>query len=315
MKAGYDLIGDIHGCAHTLAHLLETLDYRQENGVYSHKVRKVIFLGDLVDRGPYQAETINLVRRMVEADQAMMVLGNHELNAIAYYTYDETSKDYLRARNDRHQRQHQAFLDEYAQDAEAWGETIEWFRTCPLWLECDGLRAIHACWDLTAMQAIRHYPEQGRFLTDALLKDCSTKGTAAFNAIETLLKGKEIRLPDGYHYHDKDGHKRHNMRVRWWDQTANNYHRAYIGPEEARTNIPDDDIEGDHLVEYSHQEPPVFLGHYWLTGEPKPLASNIACLDYSVAKPGGHLAAYRWQGEKVLTKDHYVLVARLEGAA
>ena len=85
-----------------------------------------------------------------------------------------------------------------------------------------------------------------------------------------------------------------------------------MGPESARTHIPDDEITGDHLVEYSHKAPPVFLGHYWMEGEPAPLAPNIACLDYSVAKPGGKLVAYRWDGEQVLESGNFFWVERVE---
>ena len=49
-----------------------------------------------------------------------------------------------------------------------------------------------------------------------------------------------------------------------------------------------------------------------MEGEPEHLARNIACLDYSVAKPGGRLTAYRWDGEQVLTKERFVWVARVE---
>lgn len=49
---GYDLIGDIHGCAQTLERLLERLGYSRQGGVWCHPTRMVIFLGDLVDRGP-----------------------------------------------------------------------------------------------------------------------------------------------------------------------------------------------------------------------------------------------------------------------
>ena len=34
---------------------------------------------------------------------------------------------------------------------------------------------------------------------------------------------------------------------------------------------------------YGRNEPPVFFGHYWLTGRPAPIASNLACLNYSVS--------------------------------
>ena len=57
---------------------------------------------------------------------------------------------------------------------------------------------------------------------------------------------------------------------------------------------------------YATDAPPVFIGHYWLDGEPKPLASNVVCVDYSAAKAGKKLVAYRWNGEQRLTKDHFV---------
>jgi len=66
------------------------------------------------------------------------------------------------------------------------------------------------------------------------------------------------------------------------------------------------------LVEYSDEAPPVFLGHYWMEGDPEPLAPNIACLDYSVAKPGGKLVAYRWDGEQTLSQDKFIWVDRVE---
>ncbi len=77
-------------------------------------------------------------------------------------------------------------------------------------------------------------------------------------------------------------------------------------------NIPNDEIAGDHLIEYGHGEPPVFLGHYSLEETPVPLAQNVACLDNSVAKPYGKLTAYRWDGEKVLDEDKFVWVPRAE---
>ena len=48
--------------------------------------------------------------------------------------------------------------------------------------------------------------------------------------------------------------------------------------------------------EYDASDKPCFIGHYWLSGDPEPLAPNVACLDYSVAK-NGKLVAYRWSGE------------------
>ena len=51
---GYDLVGDIHGHADALHRLLHELEYDEVEGVFRHPERKMIFVGDFVDRGPQQ---------------------------------------------------------------------------------------------------------------------------------------------------------------------------------------------------------------------------------------------------------------------
>jgi hypothetical protein len=53
----YDLIGDIHGYAERLELLLQKMGYSKRNGVYHHPERKVLFIGDYIDRGPQIRET------------------------------------------------------------------------------------------------------------------------------------------------------------------------------------------------------------------------------------------------------------------
>ncbi len=84
----FDIIGDIHGCATELELLLEKLGYTYEeqdceactyNRLYSHpEGRKVVFLGDLIDRGPRNLDSYQLVNHMVAAGNALCVLGNHD---------------------------------------------------------------------------------------------------------------------------------------------------------------------------------------------------------------------------------------------
>lgn len=73
----FDIIGDIHGCFDELTELLTTLGYTIENG-HPHG-RKVIFLGDLVDRGPKTPEVLELVMNMTKAGFAFCVPGNHDI--------------------------------------------------------------------------------------------------------------------------------------------------------------------------------------------------------------------------------------------
>jgi hypothetical protein len=308
----YDIIGDIHGCAQSLQHLLEALGYAVRDGVYRHPTRTVIFLGDFIDRGPHQREVIGIVRRMIAAGTAQSVMGNHEFNAIAYHAPDRESGDYLRPHSEKNIHQHEKFLDAYAHTPDEYADVIGWFRTLPLWLDLGGLRIVHACWDARLIAKLAASQNGSNLLGENLLLQANRRGQWQFEALETLLKGKEIRLPDGASFRDKDGIPRHHIRVRWWDPAATNFRDAFFGPESARTHIPEDAIAGDHLVDYAHAAPPVFLGHYWMQGEPAPLARNIACLDYSVAEPGGRLTAYRWDGEQVLEKERFVWVGRVE---
>ncbi len=304
----YDIVGDIHGYGKTLEKLLLELGFSLDvEGTYRHPNRTVIFLGDFIDRGPYQREVIGIVRPMIESGSAKAVMGNHEYNAIAYATPDEEVGGYLRAHSEKNKKQNKAFLDAYVDDPAAYNDVIEWFKTLPLWLDLGDIRVIHACWDKEMIRKIG-----APVLTDGLLYASFHKKNWQYDAIWTILKGKEIPLPDGHVFHDKEGNARHDIRVRWWDQSAVTYLQAYMGPESARTQIPDDEIAGDHLIEYSHDEPLVFLGHYWMEGVPEPLAPNIACTDYSVARSGGKLVAYRWDGERRLDGDKFVAVDRVE---
>ena len=77
----FDIIGDIHGCYDELRELLEKLGYvvdKAHDRAYSRQNRRVIFLGDLVDRGPKIPKVLKLVISMVKEGQAYCVLGNHD---------------------------------------------------------------------------------------------------------------------------------------------------------------------------------------------------------------------------------------------
>ena len=88
--AGYDIIGDVHGCAFKLEAMLDELGYVVDpwTGAYRHENRQAIFVGDLIDRGPSQLRVLEIVKAMVDARSAQVVMGNHEFNAIAYATRD-----------------------------------------------------------------------------------------------------------------------------------------------------------------------------------------------------------------------------------
>ena len=102
---------------------------------------------------------------------------------------------------------------------------LSWFRTLPLWLDLDGLRVVHACWDESmadktcqADQIRRTGQISGPIspITDEFLRSACRKDQPLFGPVETILKGKEAKLPAGLGFHDKDGHFRTSTRVRWY---------------------------------------------------------------------------------------------------
>lgn len=307
--AGYDIIGDIHGEADALERLLSKLGYEPVDGCWQHSSRQVIFLGDFIDRGPEQKRVLEIVMPMVEGGQALAVMGNHEFNALAFHTPDGQG-GWLRPHTEKNISQHQAFLDEY-QNTDQLKSVLDFFWSLPLWIELDGLRVIHACWEQDQLNrlATEHV---GQVLTPELLRKASTKGCWEYAAIETLLKGVELPLPEGHEgFRDKDGTRRFDVRVAWWDGKATTYREAFIGLESERENIPNDPVDGRHRVAYDETEWPLFLGHYWMSDEPEPLTSNIACTDYSVARTGGNLVAYRWGGEAQLSASNFIAVPQM----
>jgi protein phosphatase len=75
----FDIIGDIHGCADELEELFARLGYVEADGVWKHPDnRKVVFLGDLVDRGPRVPDVLRIAMDMVRAGTALCVPGNHD---------------------------------------------------------------------------------------------------------------------------------------------------------------------------------------------------------------------------------------------
>jgi hypothetical protein len=184
---------------------------------------------------------------------------------------------------------------------------LAWFRTLPLWLDLDGLRVVHACWDETHMAKISG-PITDEFLHEA----CSPDGSL-FEPVEAILKGKELKLPPGVAFKDKDRNARTHTRVKWYESPKGHSYRTYAMASE--TIDSDDELPHEVVqaaVPYPHDGKPVFLGHYWLKGSrPELLRENVVCVDWSVAK-GGFLCAYRWDGEQSLSNENFVWVKAVE---
>nr|WP_221188381.1 metallophosphoesterase [Halomonas cerina] len=305
------MIGDVHGCGATLATLLERLGYHCRAGVYRHPRRKVIFLGDLIDRGPRIRLAVSIARRMVEEGEAYIVMGNHEINALTYChrARGGTGREWLREHTPRHNRIIKETLDQYRDHPQEWEEVLAWCLDIPLCLEFEGLRVVHACWDHALIEGLRRERPDARIDMD-FLEAAVQPGTREFRILDRLTRGCHVPLPEGLEIHSGDGFTRRSFRAHFWARAPRTWGDVVFQPD----NLPGDleqrpltETEHARLSYYAPEERPLFIGHYWCEGIPALPTSNIACLDYSAVK-FGRLVAYRWSGEARLNADHFVWV-------
>ena len=319
----YDVIGDIHGQAGKLEALLKKLGYRVSNGTWRHAERTAIFVGDFIDLGEAGLETVNVVRAMVEAGAAQAVMGNHELNAIAWHTQDLRVRDqveYLRPRytepwGKKNRKQHQAFLAQVEHDATLHGDLVDWFLTLPLWLDLPEVRVVHACWHQRFMTELTPLLREGRYLTRELMvlatdepgdeAEKDNSDFSVFKAVEALTKGIEVPLPAPHFFIDKHQIQRTRVRACWWDTEAATFRQMAKMSEDERMALPDSLAVPENARLAVPTDKPIFFGHYWMKGVPTLQSAAAVCVDYSAGE-GGPLMAYRWSGGGPLSADNFV---------
>lgn len=304
----YDIIGDIHGHYDLLVSLLEKLGYTEENGVYSHLERKVIFTGDIIDRGDKIRPTIILVRKMVEAGNAYCILGNHELNAILYETLDKSGK-YLRKRLLKYRLPLNKTLEEFKNNRDELLNHIKWFRTLPIYLDLGNLRIVHGGWNDNHISLINNYTKNSQKLKKSFLKNYLTIPELKI-AVNELIKGKEFVLPKDLLLKDDRGIIRRQFRIKWWESAeGKTFQEIAFGNkfELPAYSIPKELLP--QITPYPQTAPPVFLGHYCLPKRAKIFQGNVCCVDSCVIR-NQRLTAYRWNGEQILSKKNLVKVKK-----
>jgi hypothetical protein len=301
-----DFIGDIHGHADVLEQLLTKLGYSKCNGGYAHPTRKVLFVGDYVDRGPKIRETLQIVRGMVESGNAIALMGNHEYNALCFH-FQETEGGHLRKHEIKNIIQHYETLKQFENRQAEYEDYLDWFKTLPLYYETETFKAVHASWDNQHIEYLRDSLMNDR-LTDELIYQSVKKGSKLNLAVEETLKGKEIKMPNGLFFNDHQGTQRTEFRIKWWEDPAKMTYKS-ISVEHLES-LPNQSIELSELSSlefHGEDEKNVFFGHYWFKNNPAIIKGNVCCLDYSVAK-GGKLVAYRYDGESVLSNGKLIYV-------
>lgn len=303
----YDIIGDIHGNYDLLVKLLKKLDYQQNNDSFSHPNRKVIFMGDFINRGNKIRATVQLIKKMVESGNAFCILGNHELNAILYATLDKSGKS-LQKRLPRYKMPLLKTLEEYKKFPVEFDEAVKWFRSLPLFLDFGNLRIVHGAWNENHIQTFKQFMGEETHLRKRFLKTYLTTRQLS-DAVDGLIRGEELLLPKDLLLKDEFGITRRSFRIKWWEPVnGKTFNDVAFGN---RFKLPAYTIPKEIIPiisSYPDNAPPVFIGHYCLETNALIFQNNICCIDTCVTRTQ-RLAAYRWSGEQQLT-DKNIVVAQ-----
>ncbi len=126
-EMNYFIIGDIHGCYYTLLEILENWNPEKEY---------LIFVGDLIDRGNYSSQVVNLCLELSNHNNCSILKGNHELEFIEYYEKGE---------NDNWLNQcGQETIENFEENKIDLKNTALWLKNMPLKFETDYILVTHA---------------------------------------------------------------------------------------------------------------------------------------------------------------------------
>jgi hypothetical protein len=298
-----DILADVHGEFDALLSLLAHLGYAFDG--QHPEGRRLVFLGDLTDRGPDSPAVVDLVQSLVSAGLAQCVLGNHELNLLRGQV--KHGNGWYHGRTEALDKSGRVVPQVLADDAIR-ERCLSLFRRLPLALEREDLRVVHACWEPALIDLLR---EETEILTvfqrfrDQIEAELSQTGTTEKserdlalqnrNPVKVVNSGLERRAPRPYY---AGGKVRSEERVPWWD--AYNDEAWCVFGHYWRQRLPSDDGE------YPFGQTPLYsaLGN-----------GRAMCIDYSAGKrwmeragsisPEEYrtaLAALRWP-EKILVFD------------
>lgn len=292
------IVGDVHGEIDALERLLDRLGA----GRGQTPSRRLIFVGDLVDRGPDSIAVVERVRDLVDRGQAFAVLGNHELNLLENARKEGNGwyfgeSDFARLAGGKRVD----FVSRLAKPSER-VRIREFLSTLPLVLERDDLRVVHACWPEDAFSSLPAHCEIAPLaasIEETILADLHARGVthaaraerAEFanlldhairpdrhltnvaeedsalqsrNPIKLITSGTEVAVEPGQHFF-ANGKWRFVSRDRWWRRPIDR---------------------------------PTVVGHYWRRRDvavsngsdawdgipPYMWNGNVFCVDYSIGR-------------------------------
>lgn len=196
------VVGDVHGCISELRALVAKLVLQPSD--------RVVFLGDLIDKGPSSAACVHFARKI----GAITILGNHEDKMLRYLAHEERRLDTGKANPMRVSPERAAQWETLS------AQDLEWLRASQVALKIGGnFLAVHAGLvpgvelakqKASTMIRVRHLTTEGKFLSlsDALAApERAIEWQSMYDGEHNLVVGHEVhslgeprvdRLPNGH---------------------------------------------------------------------------------------------------------------------
>ena len=276
----YDLIGDVHGYLDLLESLVEQLGYTRKGKSYEHpEGRKLIFVGDLINRGPDSIGVLSSVRETCEQGNAFLALGNHEFKMLQLAAANKSLPN------------------------PGYHPFIPWLKTIPLFLDLNEIRVVHAAWHFSSISFL----SESQLTKDEFIQRTCDKSSPERKAVDLILKGVKADLPIHSTLCDRFKKVRNKGRLRWWeDLRGKPFSEALFSPMYGKAVEEFPKLEDTRQVEpYPKDEKLVFTGHYCLEPHVSKINGNIACLDGCVTCDE-KLWAYRHNKNHKLTEENLI---------
>lgn len=317
-QGSIDIIGDVHGHLGALVRLGRQLGYDVDRGWAHPDGRVLVFVGDLVDRGPDSLAVGQLVQRLVEERRAHCLMGNHEYNLLEWH---------LLGRKPRSSNRKTIELVE--RDSSAWRPVLTFLESLPLAIELPDLRIVHACWHTESVELLRGLLKPAACRTDngtwdwiqrhvvlgspfqegRLRQSLPSWGVDGSHNTrhEILIKGFETRSLGPVA--DAEGNEWPLARARWWlgeapdvatDVSVVFGHYWNLPPGEQHAPTAPVHVLGSAEEKRSIEERAAALpddGEVQLAGD-----QRFICVDYQGMLKGrgrGCVGAYRWPEHRV----------------
>lgn len=333
-----DIVGDIHGEYEALLELIKNMGYDKDGNHPDN--RKLIFIGDLCDRGPDSPSVILLVKKLIKNGNAQAILGNHELNLLQLKAKDGAGWFFK-----ERQYKDKSYAPFNIMDDEGKNEIYDFLKSLPLALENEDLRIVHATWDSEKINEVKTIP-----LGDVI---------EHYNKLEQSINDNIEKSGLLKAYHDEQKKWEHELedphsKVPFLEATSqynvahqmNNPMRVMTSGVEKKCNTPFFASGKWRFVERFSwwdeydEETPVIVGHFWRKFNPSEKdkvndenifknieinawhgkRNNVFCVDYSVGgrfkerllnTPLGEttaLVALRWPENELILENGSIIL-------